>query len=369
MSDYSNVRTWSLFVLKNMIAEILRKDRHRKDNSTSESVNAYLKGSESSLPLNEERIVLQGRYLSSLNNRMLLEGRHLLTLKKRRYWLTGSITVEASIALPIIIFTLYILMFPIKIMEAERRVLNDMESSAKTACMAEYVQNTAEEYINTSETVKSAITGLIDGFESGALAAGAVYSAHEQKIFHNIYLSPETAVLSNDKDADPAMIFIELNYEPDMPFGLFKLLPIRKSIVTNRRAWVGSKGGRGRSKYSDDSGEEGDALEDDDEIVYLGKTSTEVYHVDSRCHYLSNDMKTGRAENMGNLRNASGGRYHACPSCKPGKNGTVYYTASGTAYHSSESCKAICAYARAVNKSECDGMRPCSYCGKKAREN
>ena len=43
----------------------------------------------------------------------------------------ASLTLEAAIALPVMIFALYLLMFPIKVMDAERRLQNSMEAAAE----------------------------------------------------------------------------------------------------------------------------------------------------------------------------------------------------------------------------------------------
>ena len=153
---------------------------------------------------------------------------------------------------------------------------------------------------------------------------------------------------------------MKLSYKLRFPAEPFVMPDIRKELVVNRRVWIGSEGGRGRSKYGDELDDEDDL----DRIVYLGKTSSEVYHDDPNCHYLSNNLSSIDGSSIENIRNTNGGKYHACPSCKPNKNGTVYYFKNGSAYHSSEHCKAITAYSRAARLSELTGMRPCSYCGK-----
>lgn len=269
----------------------------------------------------------------------------------------ASMTVEAAMVLPLMIFAIYMLIYPLRLMEAERRLQNVMENTAKELSEAEYLKEAGKSFIDSSK--RDTVLGTISGIESGA-ARAAVLSAVDSDRFEYAVFTEETSILSDDADCDPAMIYMSLSYRMKNPVSAFELIPVNKSLIVNRRAWIGSDGGRGRGKYGD---ENDDAL-DDDRIVYLGKTSSEVYHDDPDCHYLSNKLSSTDASEISNLRNGSGGKYHACPSCRPGKTGTVYYFKTGSAYHSTEHCKAITAYSRTARLSELHGMRPCSYCGK-----
>ena len=257
-----------------------------------------------------------------------------------------------------------LLLFPIKVMEAERRWQNTMESSAKTLSIGEYVRQTGEKYIdlNGKDTLMSAAVGA-----EGGAAMAAVLLAADRDRFDDISFADDTSVLADDGETDKTMIFMKLSYRLKFPEIPFVMPDVYKELVVNRRAWVGADGGRGRSRYGDEL-DDSDDSDGADRIVYLGKTSTEVYHDDPGCHYLSNKLCTADAGSIANLRNSGGGKYHACPSCRPGKSGTVYYFESGSAYHSSESCKAITAYSRTARLSELSGMRPCSYCGKHSHD-
>ncbi|MDO4961286.1 MAG: hypothetical protein Q4E57_05460 [Eubacteriales bacterium] len=254
---------------------------------------------------------------------------------------------------------MYLLLFPLKVMEAERKLQNTMETVGKNLAAAEYIKSVGTKYIKGDSTYTEFITNAAGGIEEGAglavILAGAAAGP-----FENIMFSSDTAVFSTDEEADSSMFYAELKYDLELPFSAFSIVPVEKSLVVNRRAWTGSSGGRGRSKYGTDTET---AEGEEDRIVYLGKTST-VYHDDPHCHYLSNVLSTGSAESMAGLRNESGGKYHACPSCDPGGTGTVYYFANGTAYHSSPDCKAITAYTSTAHLSELGDMRACSYCGK-----
>ncbi len=269
----------------------------------------------------------------------------------------ASLTIEAAIALPLFIFMMFILIFPLKIMEQERRLQNTAEYVGKQLASAEYIKAAGTKLLKKDSEAESYLETALNGIEEGAALGIILAKAAENKNIVMPYFSDDTVVFSGESQD---MFRAELIYDIRLPISAYSLSGIRRSTVVNRRAWTGADGGRGRSKYGgDDSTDEAD----EDRIVYLGKTST-VYHDDPNCHYLSNVMQTGNASDMEALRNESGGKYHACPSCRPGSSGTVYYFASGTAYHSSEHCKAITAYSRTAHLSEVGGMRACSYCGR-----
>ena len=270
----------------------------------------------------------------------------------------ASLTIEAAIALPLFIFMMLLLLFPIKVMEDERRIQNTAEHVGRQLASEQYVKSVGSELLNKDGDGSELLGGIISGAEEGISLGVILAKALEMKSVEAPYFSEATSVFSEEsKD----MFKVELKYNIRLPFSAYIIPAPSRTLIVNRRAWTGSAGGRGRSKYGDECEEDTD---EDDRIVYLGKTST-VYHDDPNCHYLSNVMKTADASHIDALRNESGGKYHACPSCKPGTSGTVYYFESGTAYHSSEHCKAITAYSRSVHLSEVHDMKACSYCGRK----
>ena len=272
--------------------------------------------------------------------------------------LKGSLTIEAAIALPIVIMAIWLLILPLRVMESERMVQNRLETTARALSFSGYIQETGEKKLKYVEKYADIIDGVQELAGEG-VALASVLSMPEAKLMDMIRFGTETSVLSDSGGHDPDIIHMELEYELALPSKMFCILPVHKSLVTHRRAWTGSEGGRGRDTY----GAVGGAADTEDPIVYVGKNSTR-YHKDPHCHYLANKMKTADAAEIQSFRNAGGAKYHACPSCKPGTSGTVWYFESGTAYHSTESCKAITAYARAVPLSEAAHLGPCSYCSK-----
>lgn len=284
--------------------------------------------------------------------------------------LRASMTLEAALCLPVFLFAAVMLLSPLKLMDQKRQLQNVMEAAAKDMAIFYYTERLVSEkgsgFLNRSEADTEGVLGG-GAPEEGGGAAGA---AAEGIMAARVLASLDPAMIQNARFtncgiAENDLIKMELHYEFRLPFRIFGVEYIAQSAVVNRRAWTGSEGGRGKDRY----GAAGDAYDRDEEgdrIVYVGKTST-VYHINRNCHYLSNIMKQVDGATVEELRNASGGKYHACESCRPDQSGSVYILESGSAYHKSESCKALASYARAVKLREAEHLGACSYCsgGKK----
>jgi len=270
------------------------------------------------------------------------------------FLLKASLTIEAALCMPFIILAILAFIRPLKLMEAERMLHNHMEACAKNLAVAAYVKNC--DVLNNEKTEEYRLSELLAGIGEGAAQASILLEA-DTAYFSHAWFDEQTTVLKKSDSTDENMIVLSLSYTPVLPLRLGELTGLRKTLVVNRRAWTGSDGGRGRSKYGDEEDEE-----EDDPIVYIGRDSTR-YHLSPGCHYLSNQMRSADASQITALRNSYGGKYHACPSCKP-KSGTVFYFENGSAYHGSEHCKAINAYVREAHLSEVRHLGCCSYCQK-----
>lgn len=104
----------------------------------------------------------------------------------------------------------------------------------------------------------------------------------------------------------------------------------------------------------------------EDQIVYITETGS-VYHTSRSCSYLNLSIRQTTAAQVCAERNAGGGRYYACERCMQGislSGGmTLYITQDGNRYHASLSCSALSRYIQAVLLSEVGDRPPCSRCG------
>lgn len=271
----------------------------------------------------------------------------LLKIKKRdgRVCERASITIEAALVLPIIISILVFLITPLKIMDINRRIQYISEVASREA--AEYAYGIFYKNIIDS-TNKNMILNLSSDL---ALSEFVKYkinkSIKEDKIINlNTY---ETECMRDGEN-----IVIRVSYAYKMPFDILGLYKIEQNIISYRRAWIGN------IKNIDDNEE--DTLKE--EYVYVGNNMSR-YHLDSKCHYLFNNLISVYYRDVDKLRNKNGGKYEACARCGNNiNNGIVYILQNGKAYHSNPECTAIISYVRRVKKREVEYLGACQYCGK-----
>lgn len=103
-------------------------------------------------------------------------------------------------------------------------------------------------------------------------------------------------------------------------------------------------------------------LEQEDLCVYITRTGSR-YHKAYDCTYLRIPVKAISSEQVENIRNDSGGKYHACERCGPGGKGTVYITSDGSRYHGRADCSSLKRTVYMIGLSKAQGYKPCSKCG------
>lgn len=299
-------------------------------------------------------------------------------------FLSGSLTVEAALCLPILLFSVYFLMAPLHVMETQRKLQNVMEASAKDMAQAAYLSRQADHLLKESVRKEASIETLIKAAGTGAVRAKILHAASadgvlEQPRFVNKKIldfaagqenGSETGIAAaaediygdrSEKEENNEMIQMELRYNVRFPIPVFQMKPVSLSSVVSRRAWVGAKGGRGRYQYGQQAADGWDRDAEGKIIVYVGKNGTR-YHKERNCHYIYNKLQAVSGSKIDSMHNSSGARYQPCISCKPSKKGMVYIFEEGKSYHAGADCKAIGSYAKAVRLEEAENLGPCSYC-------
>lgn len=102
------------------------------------------------------------------------------------------------------------------------------------------------------------------------------------------------------------------------------------------------------------------------EYVYLADHG-KVYHRDAGCVYLKPEIQEISYGQVGEKRNASGGKYGACARCgkgaSPAEGSRVYITPYGDCWHMERGCSGLKRSARKVRIEDVGGLPPCSKCG------
>lgn len=280
--------------------------------------------------------------------------------------LGASLTVEASLILPVLVFAIAGLLFFIQIFNVEQRVQFALTQTAWEASEYGFVfkdlseeKKEGEKEEENKET-SSIIKKLVDG---------TFYSLTMEKYVDSEWLG-RSCVLGGYSGLsfygssfmeDGESIKIVAAYRIKIPFPMFSFIsfPIRQQIIS--RAFIGSDDGVGTGELPENEEEE------ETEEVYITETGTK-YHRSKDCTYLKPSISCVNFEELSDKRNNSGGKYYACERCMSGaaKPSLCYITKDGTRYHGSTSCPGLKRTVKEVSlkNAEAMGKTPCSKCGK-----
>ena len=267
--------------------------------------------------------------------------------------LRASLTLEAALVLPLVIFASVCLMLPAKIMMTERKLQAGLEAAGEELSQYAYLLDSMER-------------GNLDGIP-GAGEAAKAFSKNAEAIAAPLYARSRAlaycdtanvshvSMLGSSVREDGETLDLVMDYDISFPFPVLGLSSLHRTVRSRRRCWIGREG-----RY----GEGVENVDEDERIVYVGKNSTR-YHPDRNCHYLSNKLTAVSWETVSDKRNTDGSKYYPCAACAKGvgKGSTVYIMPSGGKYHALQDCKAIMAYVRAVKLKEVKHLGACSYCG------
>ena len=226
--------------------------------------------------------------------------------------LSGNITVETALVLPIFLFAMLSVMY---LTDAVRT------SSANTEKLAEQAYKYAKyAYIGESVTDGSALGDAID-------------------------------IINGGDD----IIDLVKRYNIDVPFdflGAYDPYAVDRVRVRAFTGYDNTKHG-----VSDDA--------DSEEMVYVTEHGS-VYHRSLGCSHLNFNIRSVNFNDVSKERANDGSKYYACEYCchsHGGNPATVYVTDDGNRYHSTLSCGALKRTIREVPLSRA-GLPPCSECGK-----
>ncbi|ETP72224.1 hypothetical protein UYO_1825 [Lachnospiraceae bacterium JC7] len=258
----------------------------------------------------------------------------------------SSYTVEASLALTLVIFASVIFITPMLILNHQRNASVILEDNARMVAQEKYI-----EYYKTRDGTIKLDTDILNGIET-TVSALSLASQIEQPGMKNIDM------LSDSEVTDKKIKYVA-NYEAILPFSVFGLDHLSQQVVASRRAWIGEKGNR----WMEDNGNTDDKK---DITVYVSTKDSDVYHTTMGCTYITHDIKETSGAAIRDLRTKFGGRFSPCASCRPNTRlSVVYYTSGARSYHSTPTCKTLSSYIQPMKKSEAEaaGKHACVRCG------
>lgn len=299
---------------------------------------------------------------------MLNENRYLTNKK-------GSITVEASLVLPIFIYGIVAFLYFLQIFFIQDTIQSAItqtgEWASQYAFVYEYIKNYGtNKELNPESSQKeedSTIKNLREEFIDIKGFGISTFFQMKTKEYLDENLMNHSCVIggvdgisfehSRFLEQDD-MIEITVLYQIKIPVPIYKIGNISAMQSVKVRAFTGYK----PPKYlKDKEGENGE-----DKIVYITRTGT-VYHLRRDCTYLKFNISNCILSEVGDKRNDNGGKYYKCESCigkgKLNQSDTVYITSDGTRYHSSLSCSRLKRSIIEILLSKVKNRAPCSRCG------
>ncbi len=255
--------------------------------------------------------------------------------------LSGSLTVEAALALPLFLICMIAALQYCAVMESAVKfgtALSELSKSIGTAAYAVQYAQEGGEGIRTVAAVVSAAYAHRQVMER----AGSPQNIKND----NMLLS---SILKDGKTID-----LVLTYQIQAPIQLPGIFFLQRARV---RAWTG-RAPTGKGKETGGEKESG-------EYVYVTATGT-VCHSDPECTHLKLSIRQVGEEELEHLRNRGGGKYHPCEKCADQGGSGIYITNEGNRYHTSLSCSGLKRTVRKVTSEEAGNLRMCSRCGQAA---
>ena len=266
-------------------------------------------------------------------------------------FLRASLTIEASIIIPLFITLMVFGMYTFRILQVHSIVQQSIDTASRTmAVTLGNISNQGEsdKDIDLSEkepTIKGELS------ETALLASTVAMAAVELKNRKVPLEFIDDGALGFDfleSSAEGNYIDLQVKYRMTFPVGLLGDYTYEINQRARCRKWVG---------YDKNENET------DGNYVYITEHG-EVYHTNYFCTYLNPSVHKGTKDEVSEKRNKSGGKYDKCRRCgkvKPG--GFLYITDYGTSYHNDVNCTEIKHNIKKVLLEEVkDTMRPCSKC-------
>lgn len=298
----------------------------------------------------------------------------------------ASITVEASLVLPIFIFAMYAFIFFIQVISIQQEVQQGLLQTArfceKIGYVYDYVinyedqeesgqnnqpqnntleENSSKENLSEEMETESSVVDVRD-VATYLITSGMMQGKFNEVVDQGI-INKSCVVdgmrgfnfLFSSYDDETYIADVTVQYKVHFPLGLAIIKDFDITQKVKVRVFVGLN-----NTTSDEEAEE------DEDYVYIAETGT-VYHESKECTHLKLSITKINRSSLNIQRNASGGKFYACEICNPEgvKQEYYYITKQGNRYHSNTNCSGLKRTIKTLKRSEVGDRRPCTRCGKR----
>lgn len=280
----------------------------------------------------------------------------------------ASMTVEASLILPLFLFFFISFLYFIQIITLQEKLQKAITESGLSMARAAYIYSdfqNPEDVNNTDSSIfeeivqiglqelTSAVINnlLIKNIVGSRLNIDEIDSSLIVGGFDGISFG-NSKLLDGDDNID-----IVISYRVRIPISIFGLQDMNMIQRVRLRGWSGH---RLTPLYT--IVEEG---RNEESVVYVTETGT-VYHLKKSCSHISLSIEAINGKPTWQ-RNKNGGIYYPCEVCGFGNDsdlGVYYISSYGDRYHRNKNCSKIKRSVRAIALSEVGDKLPCRRCGR-----
>ncbi len=265
--------------------------------------------------------------------------------------LSASMTLEASIALPLFIFFFLNLMSSISIMRIQSELEASLHRTGSSLMQSAFDIRTGEDLVIEDDSDEM---NILSSVSMKFVAAGEIKNSLKDKLDGSSVIDGAESLnfmSSHILDGDDIIdIVVDYNVHPAVS------IPGFKSFLVESRFY-----GHAFTGYEISQKTENELAEE--ELVYITEHGA-VYHKDIGCKHLAPSIKSVVFSEIEALRNNDGGKYYPCEYCgEKVAGGNVFVTEYGRRYHTRVNCPGLKRTIQTIPISEVGGRRPCSNCG------
>lgn len=277
---------------------------------------------------------------------------YLRVLSKRNVFLfpsvKASVTVEAALVLPLFLFFCIQLISLIGLFQLHSAITAALHQETAQLSLQAYAYEKAG-----GETGKALSTLVGETYlrEKVIQRAGETYLNNSmiEGGSAGIGLLPALDI-STSENPPQDVVGARLSYRIKPVIDILGFSGFSMGNVCYMKAWTGYR-----------LCQDGEENPSEEELVYITETGT-VYHKSRRCTHLALSVREVELDQLGVLRNESGGKYYACEHCADKAGGGVFLTDQGNRYHTSLLCSGLKRTIYVIKISEAGGRGACSRC-------
>lgn len=246
----------------------------------------------------------------------------------------ASFTVEAALVLPIVLLVCVAVLYFFRLLQVETCVQSALNNSARETAVY------AGELAGLSETEETLLLHLaaVEKTKKYVKSSGCDYSFIKQGLNGLSFLESEY---------EDEKIQLRVTYHMKLPVSFFGKRDFAVTQESSACKWIGKT----------DQEEDGTQSE----WVYITPNGT-AYHKTDACSYLKLSIQKVSKTKVGQMRNASGGKYYPCTICGAQNASMVYVTDYGTNYHALAECSGLKRTIYYVRLETISGYHPCGKC-------